>query len=142
MLVAEGDEVDEGQSVLLVESDKAAIEIPAPYSGKVSSIDVAKGDTAEVGDVLMTFATADDDADDADEDDADDEAEPVEAKREAGKADRAEDAEPEEAPDKGDRTDADRDDTADQGGRVAASPVARRLAAQRDVDLGEVEATG
>lgn len=53
VLVSEGDRIDEGQDVLVVESDKAAVELPSPHSGKVAEIRVSAGDTAEVGDVLM-----------------------------------------------------------------------------------------
>jgi len=54
VLVAVGDRVEEGQSVLVVESDKAAIEVPSPYSGVVEAINFEVGDRATVGDVLMT----------------------------------------------------------------------------------------
>lgn len=53
MLVAEGDEVIEGQEVMTVESDKASIELPSPYEGTIDALCVKKGDTAVVGDVLM-----------------------------------------------------------------------------------------
>ncbi len=53
--VAEGEEVKEGDPILAVETDKAAVEIPSPYAGTVESIKVKVGDTARVGEVLMTF---------------------------------------------------------------------------------------
>jgi pyruvate dehydrogenase E2 component (dihydrolipoamide acetyltransferase) len=40
-----------------IETDKAAVEIPSPYTGTVHEILVQVGDMARVGDVLMTFAT-------------------------------------------------------------------------------------
>ena len=63
VLVSEGDNVSEGQDVLTVESDKAAIELPSPYGGTVAEIRVKEGDTAIVGDVLIVV---EDDAEDAD----------------------------------------------------------------------------
>lgn len=135
VLVAEGDAVSEGDSVLVVESDKAAIEIPAPYSGKVESIDVQSGDTATVGDVLMTFAVGDDEAPaEADEAEAadDDEARDTAA---AAETDDGDDTAAAAAPER---------PAGDEGDKevVPASPLARRVAAQAEVDLHEVEPSG
>lgn len=58
VLVNEGDEVEEGQDVLLVETDKASLELPAPESGVIGKIHVSAGDIATVGDVLITFSDA------------------------------------------------------------------------------------
>lgn len=52
-----GQEVAEGQVILEIETDKAAVEIPSPYTGTVGEILVKVGDMATVGDVLMTFET-------------------------------------------------------------------------------------
>ncbi|MCG6879348.1 MAG: 2-oxo acid dehydrogenase subunit E2 [Deltaproteobacteria bacterium] len=53
--VSVGDDVKEGDTILEVETDKAAVEIPSPFSGKVEAIHVNVGDTVIVGQVLMTF---------------------------------------------------------------------------------------
>ncbi len=158
VLVARGDTVSEGDPVLVVESDKAAIEVPAPHSGKIASIDVAQGDTASVGDVLMTFDDDDDDDDasaDANAEEGEGEAgtsreEPAEPADEAREAapegepaaeEKKEEAEEAEDEPEGERTS---DETAGEAesDRVPASPVARRVAQQHDVDLEEVEPTG
>jgi len=55
VLVSEGDTVEEGQDVLVVETDKAAIEIPSPQAGTIAKIAVSEGDIVSVGDVLLTF---------------------------------------------------------------------------------------
>lgn len=55
--VTVGQEVKEGDPILEVETDKAAVEIPSPITGTVSEILVQAGDTARVGDVLITFVT-------------------------------------------------------------------------------------
>lgn len=52
-----GQAVTEGDIILEIETDKAAVEIPSPYTGTVSEILVKIGDMAIVGDVLMTFTT-------------------------------------------------------------------------------------
>ncbi len=54
-LVKEGDTVSEHQNVLEVETDKAVVEMPAPHGGKVDRLLKEEGETARVGDVLMTI---------------------------------------------------------------------------------------
>ncbi len=57
VLVAVGDTVREGDPILEVETDKAAVEIPSPVDGTVKEIRVKPGDVVKVGDVLMIFET-------------------------------------------------------------------------------------
>ena len=54
--VTVGQDVKEGDAILEVETDKAAVEIPSPYTATVSEIIVNPGDIVNVGDVIMTFA--------------------------------------------------------------------------------------
>ena len=54
--VSVGQEVKEGDIILEVETDKAAVEIPSPYTGTVEEIFVKPGDIVNVGDVMMTFS--------------------------------------------------------------------------------------
>src|SRR5262249_12838090 len=55
VLVGEGDEVKEDQPVLLVETEKAQVELPSPFGGRVSKINVRPGQRVKVGSVLMSF---------------------------------------------------------------------------------------
>jgi pyruvate dehydrogenase E2 component (dihydrolipoamide acetyltransferase) len=53
VVVAVGDEVAEGDSLIVLETDKASMEVPAPKAGKVLSIAIKQGDkTTEGGDIL------------------------------------------------------------------------------------------
>jgi pyruvate dehydrogenase E2 component (dihydrolipoamide acetyltransferase) len=54
--VSVGQTVKEGDIILEVETDKAAVEIPSPYTGTVFEILVKPGDAVKVGQVLMTFS--------------------------------------------------------------------------------------
>ena len=56
IIVSVGDSVKEGDPIIEVETDKAAVEIPTPYTGTVEEILVKPGDVVNVGDVLMTFS--------------------------------------------------------------------------------------
>ncbi len=54
--VTAGQMIREGDIILEVETDKAAVEIPSPFSGKVAEVLVRPGDTVRVGDVLLTVS--------------------------------------------------------------------------------------
>jgi pyruvate dehydrogenase E2 component (dihydrolipoamide acetyltransferase) len=51
-----GDEVEEGDSLIVLETDKASMEVPAPKSGKVVSITINNGDTAAEGVAILELA--------------------------------------------------------------------------------------
>ncbi len=53
--VSEGEEVSEGDVLLVVEAMKMETEIKSPYSGKILSINVAQGDTVKNGQTLVTI---------------------------------------------------------------------------------------
>ena len=55
LLVAVGDTVAEEDSLLVLESDKAAMEIPAPKSGVVKSLEINLGDKVSSGSVILTL---------------------------------------------------------------------------------------
>lgn len=57
--VRPGQAIREGEPLLEVETDKAAVEIPSPVTGTVEEILVTPGDIARVGDVLVIFASQD-----------------------------------------------------------------------------------
>jgi pyruvate dehydrogenase E2 component (dihydrolipoamide acetyltransferase) len=117
--VSVGQEVKEGDIILEVETDKAAVEIPSPFSGTVVEIRVKPGDTVKVGDVMITFSNGE--------------------KAEAVEVDKQEDLPPEvvetekvvSPPEVG-----------KQKGPVPASPATRRLARELGVDLLRVTPTG
>lgn len=52
-----GQTIREGDIIMEIETDKAAVEIPSPFTGAVQEILVQVGDMARVGDVLMTFSS-------------------------------------------------------------------------------------
>ena len=106
IVVSEGDRVEEGQTVMTVETDKASVEIPSPVTGKVKEIRVKVGDIVEVGDVLIVFLEEDEEQDESGDEDGDqavaekpDEEKENRASAEAqqrGKKDEAEDTESDE----------------------------------------------
>jgi pyruvate dehydrogenase E2 component (dihydrolipoamide acetyltransferase) len=139
VLVSEGDQVEDGQSILVVETDKAATEIPSPVDGVVQSIKVNKGDVVKVGEVLMTFL----------QEGEEEEAEAAEEEREVREEEKVEAAEKEEeekrraakaAAEKKEETEPEREEAPEEP--VPAAPSTRRLARELGVDLQEVTPSG
>ncbi|UIZ99220.1 2-oxo acid dehydrogenase subunit E2 [Acinetobacter johnsonii] len=58
ILVSVGDQIDVDQSILVVESDKATVEVPSTISGTVESISIHVGDSVKEGVVILTVKTA------------------------------------------------------------------------------------
>jgi pyruvate dehydrogenase E2 component (dihydrolipoamide acetyltransferase) len=61
-LVAEGDTVTLNQPIVEVETAKAAVEIPSPYAGVVTTLHHAEGATVDVGLPLISFEVGGGDA--------------------------------------------------------------------------------
>jgi pyruvate dehydrogenase E2 component (dihydrolipoamide acetyltransferase) len=126
VLVSEGDQVEDGQLILVVETDKAATEIPSPVDGVVQSIRVKVGDVVRVGEVLMTFLEEGEEEEKKEEEKKEAKAAEEESKAPAAKAKKETRPEPE-------------------GGEeepVPAAPSTRRLARELGVDLREVTPSG
>ena len=131
IMVAVGDTVEEEQSLLSVEGDKASMEVPAPFDGTVKEIKVATGDKVSTGSLIFVFEVAGS---------APAAAAPAPAKAEAeaapapaAKAPAAE--KPASAP-------ASNEGFADNKAYAHASPVVRRLAREFGINLANVKGTG
>ncbi len=59
VLVHEGDQVTEGQSLIELETDKATVPVPAPAAGKIARLLVRQGDHLKVGQALVELERAD-----------------------------------------------------------------------------------
>lgn len=55
ILVNVGDKVEEEQSLITVEGDKASMEVPAPQAGVVKEIKINVGDSVSTGSFIMVF---------------------------------------------------------------------------------------
>ncbi|SKA45106.1 pyruvate dehydrogenase complex dihydrolipoyllysine-residue acetyltransferase [Enterovibrio nigricans] len=58
IMVAIGDSIEEEQSLITVEGDKASMEVPAPFAGVLKEIKVAAGDKVSTGSLIMVFEVA------------------------------------------------------------------------------------
>ncbi|RAU17864.1 pyruvate dehydrogenase complex dihydrolipoyllysine-residue acetyltransferase [Nitrincola tibetensis] len=53
VLVKEGDSINEGDSLITLETDKASMEVPAPFGGMITSMKIKVGDKVNEGDLLL-----------------------------------------------------------------------------------------
>ncbi|PPC70010.1 pyruvate dehydrogenase complex dihydrolipoyllysine-residue acetyltransferase [Pantoea sp. ICBG 985] len=129
VLVKVGDKVEAEQSLIVVEGDKASMEVPAPFAGTVKALKVATGDKVSTGSLIMVFEV---------EGAAPAAAAPA-AKQEAAPAAEAKPAAaPAPAAAKADA----KSEFAENDAYVHATPVIRRLAREFGVNLAKVKGTG
>jgi pyruvate dehydrogenase E2 component (dihydrolipoamide acetyltransferase) len=139
VLVGPGDNVAEEDPLVTLESDKATMEIPAPFGGVVEELLIEVGDKVSEGTPVLTL-TAQADAGaptEAAAPGAVDTAVEAEAEAEVDTPDAPEPPAP-KAPD----PEASSAFTGDGAGPVYASPSVRRLARERGIDLSTITGTG
>src|SRR5262245_63465331 len=56
--VKPGDTVKRGQALLEVMTDKATMEVPAPFAGTIGELKAEPGQQVKVGQVVLTYAPA------------------------------------------------------------------------------------
>lgn len=132
--VAEGDTIGEDDPLVTVESDKATMEIPSPYAGKVGKILVKEGDKLSEGVDLLEM-TIEDDGDN--EGEAADSGDSAKAESQASKPEKK-DSKPEAAPQPQGST----YEPPAPGTKVHAGPAVRKLARELGADLTRVKGSG
>jgi len=122
ILIKPGDTVSVDDIILVLESDKASMEIPSENSGIVKEVFVVMGDEVKTGESLLSIEIASDDKDKLDtqkteetqEETQEESVKPVEVKQE----------------------------TKPSTEKTFASPGVRRLSRELEIDLSSVRATG
>jgi pyruvate dehydrogenase E2 component (dihydrolipoamide acetyltransferase) len=148
-LKSEGDKVEKGDALYELDTDKVTQEVEAEASGVLLKIAISEGEV-EVGKTIAVIGEQGEKVDTEPEepagngstaqevaDDAQEEGSPARAReqeRERGR--RA------SAGDMGDQVSESRQPSGDNGGRIKASPLARRIARERGIDLSAVAGTG
>lgn len=120
-LKAEGDSFERGEAVLEIETDKTVAEFPALVSGKLVEILRQEGDMVTVGDAIARIEVA-----------ADSITQKVEA---VSHAETAAETAQQSAVSRAARA-------ASQGQRTRATPLARRLARQKGIDINTLSGSG
>jgi pyruvate dehydrogenase E2 component (dihydrolipoamide acetyltransferase) len=132
ILVKEGDSVQEGQTLLELENEKAVAPIPSPASGVITRIRVKEGDKVSAGQVIVTLG-------------GDGKASPAPLKEEptpakpAKPGEKTKLAEPEPPPSSEAEPAAEFPQQSEDA--IAASPAVRRVARELGIDLTRVEGT-
>ncbi|WP_199508142.1 MULTISPECIES: 2-oxo acid dehydrogenase subunit E2 [unclassified Psychrobacter] len=91
IMVAVGDVIEKDENIVLLESDKASVEVPSTAAGKVTKISVSVGDQVSEGTVLIEVDSADASADADAKDHTEAAPEPEQAKEAPVEEDSAED---------------------------------------------------
>lgn len=136
ILVSKGDQVEADQSLLVLESDKASMELPAPFSGVIESIDIKLEQDVKTGDVIMQMQVSGGDSEaKAESQPAEQQGKQSDAKQApaAASSDKASE-EPASPPPVG--------GPSREGAKVHAGPAVRMLAREFGIDLTEVKPTG
>jgi pyruvate dehydrogenase E2 component (dihydrolipoamide acetyltransferase) len=133
ILVSPGDSVQSEDPLVTLESDKATMDVPAPFAGTVKQLQVKVGDRVSEGSTLLTLEPADggEQSDASEPAAAEDGASAPAAPEEAPEPREA--AAPAEAPEAA---------QSDGHGPIYASPSVRRLARELGVNLHTVEGSG
>ena len=118
-LKAEGDAVVKGEPLLEIETDKVTVEIEAPADGRLAGISAAEGDDVPVGETIAVLLAAGESLPEA-----------TTAVSPVAVATAVTPAPPTVIPARGD------------GRRALASPKARRIAAERGIDLSALAGSG
>src|SRR5215217_6549846 len=166
-MVSEGDDVEKGQEIAEIETDKANMTYESDTAGTVIELVASEGDTLALGEVIARIGDASEakesgggsdskDAEESADEEKDEDSGDEEAEAEEPKAEEEEDFDEEEESGDGNGGAPEKEESgkkkqpqssgngasADGDGRVKASPVAKRMAKELGVELGEIEGSG
>lgn len=127
--VAPGDVVKPDDTLITLESDKAAMDIPSPFGGKVEDIKVKVGDKISKGSLILTLQS--------------EESEKTEEKKPAASAEKAPaKAEAKPEPKAETKVEPVAEINTAHPGALLTSPAVRRLARELDIDLASISGSG
>ncbi|MEC9084249.1 MAG: dihydrolipoyllysine-residue acetyltransferase [Pseudomonadota bacterium] len=132
--VAEGDTVGEEDPLVTVESDKATMEIPSPYAGKIGKILVKEGDKLSEGSDLLEMTIEDDGDDEGESEDSGDSARADSQESKPEKSQGKQESEP--------QPQGSTYEPPSPGTKVHAGPAVRKLARELGADLTRVKGSG
>ncbi|PRP67287.1 pyruvate dehydrogenase complex dihydrolipoamide acetyltransferase [Nonlabens agnitus] len=152
-LKKEGDEVAEGDILAEIETDKATMEFESFYKGTLLKIGIQEGETAAVDSLLAIIGPEGTDVSGIDikggssggakKETKKEEPKKEEPKKES-KSEPTADKKQQSVPDYSGPKESSKESTtqSNDGGRIFASPLAKKMAADKGIDLGSVKGTG
>ncbi|MDT0648970.1 pyruvate dehydrogenase complex dihydrolipoamide acetyltransferase [Autumnicola edwardsiae] len=137
-LKKEGDKVEEGDILAEIETDKATMEFESFYEGTLLKIGIQEGETAKVDSLLAIIGPEGTDVSGISEGGA---------KKSSGKSDKKSDKKEDKTAEKQKDIAATEEKSATtseskDGGRIFASPLAKKMAEEKGIDLSKVEGSG
>ena len=139
-LKKEGDDVEEGEILAEIETDKATMEFESFFSGKLIHIGIQEGESAPVDDVLAIIGPEGTDKDQV-----------LKALKssQSSSSDNDKNKTENQSSEESEKTAADQEevmnatkDTSDNKGRIFASPLAKSLAKDKGYDLSKIKGSG
>lgn len=128
--VSEGDTIEAESALVTVESDKATMEVPSPYAGKVGKILVKEGDKVSEGDELVELTI---------EEEGGEESPAAEPEKPAASE---QPAQPSPKPETAPQPQGSTYEPPAPGTKVHAGPAVRKLARELGADLTRVKGSG
>ena len=129
-LKQEGDKVSEGDILAEIETDKATMEFESFYEGTLLKIGIPEGETAPVDSLLAIIGPEGTDVSNVTGDSAGKKAAPKKEEKSEAKEEKKEE------------TTSTSSDSSSEGGRIFASPLAKKMAEDKGIDLSKVEGSG
>lgn len=150
--VKEGDQVSAGDIIAEVETDKATMEVEAFDDGTVLKILVGEGDAVPLGGLMAVLGEEGEDISDIlegtggdssekKEDTSDKKAED-EPEEKSEDEEKSKEKEKDEKESKPDSSSSKKESSSSDNGRIKASPLARKMAEDKGIDLSTVEGSG
>lgn len=137
-LKQEGDEVEEGDILAEIETDKATMEFESFYSGTLLYIGVKEGETSPVEELLAIIGPKGTDVSGIVNQAKSGES----SKKSSAKANEEEETESATTAKESEHEESDVQHTNSEGGRIFASPLAKKMAQEKDIDLANVKGSG
>src|SRR3712207_424728 len=137
-LKSEGQEVSEGDAIAEIETDKVTLELEAEDSGTLAQLIADEGQDIPVGEAIAFIQGEGEEVPER----SDGRAQAEEAAGGEEEGGEAQAATATEAPEEGAAEEAPPTTDGRADGRFRASPIVRRLAAENNLDLSEIEGTG
>lgn len=139
--VKEGSPIKKGDPIVNIETDKVTTDIPSPVTGIIKKTHGQEGEVIKVGDVLVEIQT--------DEEEQEHAPQPVQSENEyqesvsvVGTFDDAGNEFVVPPSKEGLSAEEDRDEQPDHDDKIRATPVARKIAREKNVNLDKIKGTG
>ncbi|PTF13704.1 2-oxo acid dehydrogenase subunit E2 [Staphylococcus devriesei] len=139
---AEGDTVEEGESIVTISSEKLTQDVEAPASGTLLEIKVQAGDEAKVKAVLGVIGEEGESTGDNEVTDTEEETSKPTQSEDKQQDDPDKDEDKDTNSDKQHSTESASNQGHTEGQRIFISPLARKMAEEKDLDITRIKGTG